>query len=351
MRRGTHAGIDGQIGLVNTVQLFGAGMDVNQLLLRSRCLQQRVAARGHFTKARPNGQNQVTVLDALGKPGVDTNAHITGIQCMVVVKGVLKAKRIAHRKHPHLSKALQCLRRLHRPATTTSNHKRSLCLQQHLAQSSQRPGIAPGLHRFHPRQRLRQRSSDCVWQHSLHQHVFRQHQHHRTGSAIHGRGEGARHVLGDAPCVVDALHTLGKALGAGAEEALEVHFLKRFPVAHVAGDIANKEHHRCRVLKRGVHANRSVGGTGPARHKADTWTPGQSALRLGHEGSAALLPVDDEADLVAIAVKAVKHSQITFTGHAKGMRHALLNQALNQQVAGDLGGRRNTHRQHCAEIA
>jgi hypothetical protein len=33
------------------------------------------------------------------------------------------------------------------------------------------------------------------------------------------------------------------------------------------------------------------------------------------------------------------------------MRHALLNQALNQQVAGDLGGSRSTHSQHCAETA
>jgi hypothetical protein len=33
------------------------------------------------------------------------------------------------------------------------------------------------------------------------------------------------------------------------------------------------------------------------------------------------------------------------------MRDALSDQALHQQVAGDFGGRRSTHSQHCAEIA
>ena len=351
VRRSTHTGVDRQISLVDAIQFFSAGMNVHQLLFRPRCFQQRVATGRHLTEPRTNGQNQVTVLDARGQLGVDANAHITGIQRVVVVESVLKPERVAHRQHPALGKALQRLRRLDRPTTATGDHKRPLGLQQHLAQCLQRSRVAPGLNSLDPGQRLRQSSGDCVGHHGLHQHVLRQHQHHRSGSAVHGGGKGARHVLGDAPCVVDALHTFRKALGAGSEETLEVHFLKRFPVPHVTGHIADKQHHRRRILKRRVHANRCVGGTGAARHKADTGAPGEPSLRIGHEGRTTLLPVDDEADLVAIAVKAVQHSQVAFTGHAKSMRHALLNQALNQQVAGDLGGSRSTHSQHCAETA
>jgi len=60
-------------------------------------------------------------------------------------------------------------------------------------------------------------------------------------------------------------------------------------------------------------------------------------MGLGHEGGPALLAVDDELDVFAVAVKAVEHGQIALAGNAKGVGHALFDQALHQQVAGDLG--------------
>ncbi len=174
---------------------------------------------------------------------------------MVVVKGVLKAERIAHRQLPVLGKALQSLCGFYGPATATSDHERPLRLQQQPAQCLQRSGVTPGLNSFYAGQRLWQLSGDRVGRHGLYQHVFRQHQHHRSGAAVHGRGKSARHVLGDAPCVVYALHTLGKALGAGAEETKKVHFLKGLAVPHVAGHVAYKQHHGRRILERRVHAD------------------------------------------------------------------------------------------------
>jgi hypothetical protein len=59
--------------------------------------------------------------------------------------------------------------------------------------------------------------------------------------------------------VVDALHALGHALGAGAEEVEVVHLLEGLAVALVAGDVAHEQHHGRRVLEGRVHADRGVG--------------------------------------------------------------------------------------------
>ena len=58
-------------------------------------------------------------------------------------------------------------------------------------------------------------------------------------------------------------------------------------------------------------------------------------MGLRHEGSAPLLPVDDEANLVCMAVKAVQHGQVAFARYTKRVRDALCHQALDQQVAAD----------------
>ena len=126
---GIHGGVDGQVGLVHPVQFFGTGMDVHQLLFGPWYLQQRVPTAGHLAQARANRQNQVSVFDARRQPGVDANADIARVQRVMVVKGVLKPERIAHRQLPVFRKALQCLRGLHRPAPTARNDHGSLCFE------------------------------------------------------------------------------------------------------------------------------------------------------------------------------------------------------------------------------
>ena len=162
------------------------------------------------------------------------------------------------------------------------------------------------------------------------QHVFRQDQHHRAGAAIHRCGKCARHVFGDAPRVVDALDPLGHAAGGRPEEAQEVDLLEGLAVACVAGHIANEQNHRRAVLKRGVHADGRIGGAGAARHKTDAGAVAEFAVRLGHVGRAAFLPVDDELDFVGVKVKTVQHREVTFARHAKSVGHALGDQAFDQ---------------------
>ena len=42
-------------------------------------------------------------------------------------------------------------------------------------------------------------------------------------------------------------------------------------------------------------------------------------------------------DVFAVAVEAVEHGQVAFAGHAKGVGHALGDQALHQEVPGQFG--------------
>ena len=85
--RSIHGRVDGQIGLIDTVQLFGAGVNVNQLLLGPGRLQQGVAGGGHLAQARADGDDHVAGLDARCQPRVDANTYVAGIQRVKVVKG------------------------------------------------------------------------------------------------------------------------------------------------------------------------------------------------------------------------------------------------------------------------
>ncbi len=248
---------------------------------------------------------------------------------MVVVEGVLEAEGIAHRQLPVLGEALQGLRRLRCPPAAAGDHEGALRFEQHLAQAAQRARVAPRLHGFHARQRLRRRHRA--------QHVLGQHQHHGAGPPVHRGGEGTRNVLRDAAGIVDALDALGKALGAGPEEAAEVDFLEGLAVAKVAAHVADEQHHRRRILKRVVHADRRIGRARSARDEAYARPPRDARVRVGHEGGAAFLSVDDEADRIAVRMKAVEHREKAFAGHAERMRHALRDEARHEQVAGHDG--------------
>ncbi len=328
-RRRVHGGVDRQRGLVHPAQLFGAGVDVNQLLFRHRRFDQRVAAGGGLAQARADGDQQVAFAHTPGQRGVDAQAHVARVERVVVVKGVLKAEGVGHRQLPVFGKSLQRGGGLRCPPSTTGDHQRALADQQQGAQFAQRARVAPGLHGLHARQGL--------GVHGLREHVFGQHQHHRARPAVHGGGKRARHVLRDAARIVDALHAFGHALGGGAEERQVVNFLKSLAVARVARHVADEQHHGRAVLKRGVQADRRVGGAGPARHKAHAGAPGELALGFGHEGRAAFLAVGDKADAVGVGVKAVQHGEVTFTRNTEGVSHALLDQALHKKVTGDLG--------------
>ena len=63
-RRGEfrHAGIDQQVGLIDAPELFGAGVHVDELLLRPRHVDQRVVDRRPFAEPRADDEQQVASL-------------------------------------------------------------------------------------------------------------------------------------------------------------------------------------------------------------------------------------------------------------------------------------------------
>src|SRR5206468_11352285 len=101
----------------------------------------------------------------------------------------------------------------------------------------------------------------------------------------------------------------------GAEHLAVVDLLKGLAVALVAGDLADEQDHRRAVLERGVQPDARVRRAGAARHEADARAAAQLALRLGHEGRAALLPTGDEADALAVPMEAVEHGQVALARH------------------------------------
>jgi hypothetical protein len=79
-----------------------------------------------------------------------------------------------------------------------------------------------------------------------------------------------------------------------------------------------------------VHANGSIRGPRAPRHETNTGAPRQLALRLGHEGRAALLATGDKTDPFRVYMKAIKHGQIAFTRHAERMGNTLGNERFDQ---------------------
>jgi len=59
-------------------------------------------------------------------------------------------------------------------------------------------------------------------------------------------------------------------------------------------------------------------------------------MGFSHKGGAALLPTNHEVNLTLTRMQTVEHSKVTFAWNAKGMGHALSNQAINEKVAGKL---------------
>jgi len=149
--------------------------------------------------------------------------------------------------------------------------------------------------------------------------------------------EGAGDVFREAPRVLHLADPLRHAQGAGAQHLSVVDFLEGLAVALVGSDLADEQDHRRRILEGGVQADAGIGRAGAARHEADAGPAGQLALRLGHEGGAALLPAGHEADALAVLMEAVEDREITLAGNAEDIGDALLDQGLDEDMTGGTG--------------
>ena len=149
---------------------------------------------------------------------------------------------------------------------------------------------------------------------AFHHHVLGQRQHDRAGTPVHRGVEGMAHHLGDAARIAD----LGRPFRGVAEHLLDVDLLEGLALARFAGDLADEEDERRRILKGGMDADHGVARAGPARHQADAGPPGHLAVGLGHVAGADLVARSNQADRVARVPQRVEHAKIALAGHAEG---------------------------------
>ena len=251
---------------------------------------------------------------------------------MPVVENVLEAEGAADGNLPVLGETLEVAGRVGRPATAADDRERALGLDQQLAKLLQDVRIRIPPHRHDARQDRRGRGRG--------QHVLRQRQHHRPGTSLHRRAEGACHIFGQAVGRLHLAHPLRQAEGARAEHLAVVDLLESLAIALVGGHLAHQQDHRRRVLEGDMHADAGVGRARPARDEADARAAGQLAVGLGHEGGAAFVATGDEADAVAMLVEAVQRRQEALAGHPEHRVDALGDQGLHEGVAGETGGER-----------
>ncbi len=162
------------------------------------------------------------------------------------------------------------------------------------------------------RRRFNRRIGECVRRVGKRgQHILRQRDHHRPGTAGGRDGKGAGDEFGNSRRIVDFHHPFGQV----AEEALVINLLPGLAFLVSASHLANEQDHRRGILHRDMDACRGVGSAGAARDEADAGLAGEPALAIRHHRRAPFLAADDGADPARI-VQRVEHSQEGLAGHA-----------------------------------
>ncbi len=112
-----------------------------------------------------------------------------------------------------------------------------------------------------------------------------------------------------------------------------VDFLERF-LAHVLfRHLTDQQNHRRRVLLRGMHADRGVGGARAPRDHHHAGAPGQAGVGAGHECGAAFVAAGHHVDAGKV-MQRVQNAQIAFAGHHKHAVDRVGGQHPDQRVGG-----------------
>ena len=121
----------------------------------------------------------------------------------------------------------------------------------------------------------------------------------------------------------------------GAEHRLVVELLEGLALLHVAGDLADEEDQRRRILHRDVDAGRGVRGARPARDEADAGAAGELAVGLRHHRRAALLAADRDGDRGV--VQRVEHGEVALARHAEEMVDAVHDELVDEDLSAGAG--------------
>ncbi len=125
---GGHAGIDRNISMIDTAKFFRTGMNMDELLLWHRNIDQLIALRGHFTKACAYDQQKIRIFDAGCEFRADRCSHFTGIKRVGIVEHILTTEGCGNRQRHVFRECLQVANRLRIPAAATDDHQWSFGL-------------------------------------------------------------------------------------------------------------------------------------------------------------------------------------------------------------------------------
>ena len=299
-------------------------------------VHEREPVGGGVVETRPEGNEQVGLVDPAAQPWAATQAEIAGVGRAPVVHRVLPAERGDHRDRGGLGEPADVLADRRRPARSTDDHDRSPRSGQQPLQRLEVRGAARGA--------VRQRSTARTRHRGLAEHVFGDHEHDRARTSRCGpprrRGRRTRDAVG----VVDLHDGLGRA----AEDQGVVHLLERLPAQECPGHLPDDEQQRRAVLVGGVQGDARVRRARTARDEADGGPAGELAGSLGHVGCRGLVPRGDQTGYVVAGpqvVERVKDGQEALARHAGHQRDAGRHEALDEQPSTRPSGRcRDRHR-------
>ena len=257
---------------------------MDEHLVRSWWLEQRVAARRYLSQPASDGENEIGFAYPIRKAIVHGNPEDAGVARRAVVDEVLAAERARDRQLVHLAERENALARLRGPAALADDDERPLRCGEELPQTREvlvswcGAGDVNGTRVGHVT--------------LLGEHVFRKCEDHRPRPPRQRQRERTLDVLRDPVGTLD----LPRGFGDPVEGARVVDLLPRFSSPERTRHLADEEKHRRRVLSGRVHPHGRLRRSRAARHDADPRPAGQLPVRLRCVRSAALVAAGDEPD-------------------------------------------------------
>ena len=314
-----HLRADRKVDAIDMVELVRIGMDMDQYLVGMVGGDQCIAIGGGLAQPRADGQYQIGILDPLGQLRIGAIAEIAGIDRTFVREIILPPERDCHRKPDALGILGKIIFGFFAPASAADNRDRIGGIAQHVGERGHRVGA----------ERLGRGDDlgpvECL--DGIAQHILGQGKHHRTGSSGTRRIKGPCDIFRNPGSIVDPCRPFGER----SKHRGEIDFLKALAVAVIAGNIADKQDHRRRVLHCGMDTDAGIGRPGAACDEGNAGRAGHLAIGLGHEGGAAVLPRRNGLDRAAV-VQCVENREKTLAGNGEDTLGALDDQLIDQNL-------------------
>ncbi len=267
----------------------------------------------------PEREDEIGLAKPRRQRVVHRDAEHAGVRARPVVDEVLAAERAGGGQFVRLAEGEHVLPGLPRPAAFADDHERPLGRREQLPQPRE---ILVARRRARGPNGRRVRDVRL-----LGEHVFGQGEHHRPRPPREREGEGALHVLGHA---IGAIH-VPRSLRDATEHARVVELLPGLAALEGAGNVADEQDQRRRVLPGGVHADGRLRRARATRDEADPGAAGELAVRLRRVRGSLLVAAGDEPD--RRVVERVEHGQEALARQAEGEVDAVQLELVDEDPA------------------